>query len=161
MRKIIHSKKAYIIIMLVILLFTIWYIGGSGKNVEIDLFNDIYGFELPESAVFEEASAKGINDYEAKIVVNQSDLDYIYKGFNVMFNKPAKKRNHFYDEDIFNGKKRRLSWLDLNYEDIDVCYGMFEIVEKGYGGEIESVIENVVYICINDDDTATMYVIIG
>ena len=160
MSVIIHSKKAYIIIMLVILLFTIWYFGGSGKNVERDLFNDIYGFELPESAVFEEVSAKGVNDYEAKIVVNQSDLDYIYECFNEIYERPATKLNPFYTERTFTVKKRSRSWLDLNYEDIDVCYAGMKSIRKGYGGEIESVMEMTVYIRINDDDTATIYVIV-
>ena len=161
MKKIIHSKKAYIIILLVILLFIIWYIGGSGKNVERDLFNDIYGFELPKSAVFEEASAKGINDYEAKIVVKQSDLDYIREGLKGSFKRPATKLNSFYSESRFVTMKRSRSWLDLNYEDIDVCYGKMQKVEKGMGGEIESMMGNTIYIRINDDDTATMYIIVG
>ena len=160
MRKIIHSKKVYIIILLVILLFTIWYIGGSGKNVERDLFNDIYGFELPDSAVFEEFNAKGVQNYKAKIVVKQSDLDYIYEGFKETFKRPATKLNPVNSERGLKGLKNIVSWLDLDYKDIDVCYDRFDDARKGMGGEIESIIENTIYIRINDDDTATMYVIV-
>ena len=82
MKKIIHNKKLYVTVLLVILLFVIWYIGGSGKNAPQNMFKDIFGFEFPESAVFEEFDAKAVYDYEAKVVINKSDLDYIYEKFN-------------------------------------------------------------------------------
>ena len=168
MKRIIHNKKLYVTILLVILLFTIWYIGGSGKNVPQNMFKDIFGFELPESAVFEEFDAKAVYAYEAEVVINKSDLDYVYERFNDFYGNEAvreeelegNKSKAFYDMDIFRGMKRRRDWFDLNYWDVDTCYYKMTAVKLGMGGDISTQGEEWVFIHINDDDTATLYIII-
>lgn len=162
MKKITHKKILYVIIpILVILLFVMWIYGGNEEDIPPKLFNDIYGFELPESAVFEVVNAKGVYDYQAKIVVNQSDLDYMYEGFNKIFIKPADKSNAFYDQKKFEGMKRRLEWIDLNYYDIDVLYGQFLTGESVLGAGYNKTLTNRVFIRINDDETATLYIAVG
>ena len=116
---------------------------------------------MPESAVFEVVNAKGVYDYQAKIVVNQSDLDYMYEGFNKIFIKPADKSNAFYDQKKFEGMKRRLEWIDLNYYDIDVLYGQFLTGESVLGAGYNKTLTNRVFIRINDDETATLYIAVG
>ena len=168
MKKIIHNKKLYVTVLLVILLFTIWYIGGSGKRVPQNMFKDIFGFELPESALFEEFDAKSIYNYNAKIVVKQSDLDYICEEFNKFYKKTVvreeerdnNKSTVYYDKEDVEGMRRIIDWFDLSYWDVDVCYLNWTTGKFGMGGGTETMVERWVFIRINDDDTATLYIAI-
>ena len=139
------------------------------ENEKEDVFYEIFRFNLPESATYEALHQNQKNNFQVKIKIDAQCFNEVYKSFDEFYCGKMVRKEEF-DADVdksyygsreFNWLKQKAEWIDIAYEDVEICFYQpsFGHIEPNL--DRDQSVSYWTLIQTNDDQTVTIYVVVG